>query len=112
MIHLRITLILLALGTSAAATENPQDIAKLCWLQKAEYYAENSCDPAPFLVGAVIGACGNAEEETFRQSLRDPLFKDIPLDRMRELMNGLRASWEPRIEARIVDTRIQKGLCR
>jgi hypothetical protein len=96
---------------NVSAAADPTEPAKSCYLERAEFYARQTCDPAPFLTGAVFGSCTEAEAETRRLTIEDPRFQDLSAEFLSRLSDKLRAEWGPRIEAKIVDTRINEGLC-
>lgn len=85
---------------------------KLCFLEKAEYYGENSCEAPPFLKNTVLSSCSDQENLLRRALANDPKFNSLRFNQVDKLISYTRNYWSARIEQTIVDTRIEKNLCR
>lgn len=96
---------------SVASVADQFETLDTCLSERARYYGENSCDPAPALTGAVRGSCAKAEAETIKQ-WKKSYFVDMPTDKMRQVIESHGTKAIPMIEMVIVNTRIEMGLCR
>ena len=82
-----------------------------CFLERADRYAVESCEPAPLLVDTIYAACSSLFEDAVRD-LQDSLrYRSLPADQQNHLLENAVKEFRPHVEARIVTTRAAQHVC-
>ena len=89
------------------------ELVSICYKTNAQYFAEHTCDPAPFLTEAIFGKSEECEKHAATLLEEDPKFhefKNRGVDLL-QMIKDERKGWGASLQSVIVAMRIDKKLC-